>query len=473
MSRFVSRDATFISNKTFGWAIELLFQSYSSLMQRIVKSYGLILSRTADGALTTEGLVIPSIGTFISVLPFTAVINDSEGRARSIQEAIAKQYDMSGLDDGTYNVFLKYDVTFYEPGTLTLTYGSKEVVGIGTKFTRNTEKNHSLIILDSSEGNNNRYPIHAVFTDGTLQLKNTFIGTTESALRFAIGGYFPDPDFLPPTLQDYRIYEQDYYSIVITTAPKSSDHYWLAQVVKSGSNLTVTDKRTMNLFQLISTDQSASRLMYSKFGLALTIDPDQVPAEQTFRTNTAPLDKNELGIAFPTFNINSLPPKLIVSGYTNRVVYKTAEPVIQSDGSVEFKLKADSEGDANVSPKVDIELIPLNTEGNILPSITQQAIYLKSGVSIPASAIGIENAVTLETNSGDLATMENGSAYPNFTALPKVFALAPSPDVFIQVVEGSETLVAGNVRFQAYISKVIPQPPDDDVYETTIVLIQS
>src|SRR3990167_3926432 len=172
MGRFVNKDGTFITNKTFGSAISLPFGSLSSIFERLVSGFGVILTRanTASGW-STDGQVTVGAGVSVDIAPFSAVVKDVDGLVRSLRETAIKNFDLSGYSNGTYKVLLEYDTTFYEAGTIKLTNASATVEGTNTNFTKDIDKNLHIVIVDSTLGNNGRYQVLSI-TDAThLELK--------------------------------------------------------------------------------------------------------------------------------------------------------------------------------------------------------------------------------------------------------------------------------------------------------------
>lgn len=101
----------------------------------------------------------------------------------------------------------------------------------------------------------------------------------------------------------------------------------------------------------------------------------------------------------------------------------------------------------------------------------EEDMYLKYEVEITGTETSPE---TLTTNSGKLATMQNGDPYPVFNSSTHDFLIAVNADkqcqASFQIVKGSRSVSAGNLSFQIYISDIGAPAPSDGKYFATIAI---
>jgi hypothetical protein len=266
MSRSLYTQGQFITPKNLFFGETLLYDSFSALFERMISQFGILLTRQAGGTYSNNALVSDNAGTSIDIQAFEAIIKDADGIVKQVKETGIVNIDMSNIltyPNNTYNILLQKKTIYTESGTITFTYGSNQVVGVGTFFTKNLDKFMNLIIDSSISGNNNKYAVLSVEDDTHLTLQQIFTGTTEGSLQYAVGGRFPDAAYVPATIADYRIYQYDSYEIVITTNAPATGQYRIATVVKAGGVLTtVTDKRTAdgNYVKFSPTDISGAQI---------------------------------------------------------------------------------------------------------------------------------------------------------------------------------------------------------------------
>jgi hypothetical protein len=383
------QNGLFITNKMFGWNTELITRSFSTVFERMVSAYGFLLSRYGNGSLSPQAQVNAAAGPSITVNPFTAVIKDVNGKVRSINEPNQQSYDCSTLANGTYNVLLRYSNTYYEPGTVTLTYGSNILAGVGTSFTDDLEMNMYIVILDSQNGNNGVYQIQSITDDTHLVLTAPIGGTTEGPLPFAAGGYFPDDAYEPDSPAGYEIFAYDSYQISITTAPIASDQIYLAQVVKAGSVLTITDMRSQNVFALFGTNIDLTRGAYRQKDVLVPHVVDQVPGETRYRTNVTPaVLTNLFGLPFPLFNPNQPAPDIAITKISQRrMVYISTSPFVHpEDGTVEWGITPFPDGDDSAPILYSFELLPSPLSANNNPVFPAAGDFFRSESGIASIA---------------------------------------------------------------------------------------
>lgn len=233
----------FISQKTLGTSFDLRSEAQSAVFEKLINQYGIILHRAAGGSYSGEGLATNS-GLNFAVAPFTGIVKDIDGIVKSITvPTLDQSIDFSLLANGTYYVVAQVKKVYVEPGTITLTNGSKTVTGSGTAFTKRLGHGMQFVITTSGSGNDGVYEIDIVSNDTLATLKDTFTGTTEATLAFSAGGRFPDPSFLPATTVAYRLYEYESYEIVATQSAVAAHQLYICDVAKGTSDLTLTDKR--------------------------------------------------------------------------------------------------------------------------------------------------------------------------------------------------------------------------------------
>ena len=236
-----SESGIFITLKMLDSAFNLRSAALSNIFERLIAQYGICLGvpNENDGS-----CAIIDVHT-ISVNKFDAIVKDSDGMIKGMHIASNQSVDLTGYADGTWKLLAQVKAVYLEEGTITLTNGSKNIVGIDTKFTAQLNGKMNLVILNSAEGNNGVYEIESITNDTTGVLKDTFTGTTESGLTFSAGGVFPDPSIYPATTVGYRCYEMEDYEFVITKSASASNQIYLCDIAISGGFIAgVTDERT-------------------------------------------------------------------------------------------------------------------------------------------------------------------------------------------------------------------------------------
>lgn len=309
MSRSLYTQGQFITPKNLFFGETLLYESFSEIFERMISQFGILLTRQTGGTYSNNALVSINGTTTIDIQAFEAIIQDADGITRQIKQVGIVNIDMASMityPSGSYNVLVQKATTYQEVGTIEFTYGSDQVVGTDTEFTKNIDKYMNLVIEGSGSGNNGRYVVLSVEDDENLTLQEVFTGTTESGLDYSVGGRFPDAAYVPSTLADYRIYQYDTYEFVITTNAATTGQYRIATVAKPGGILTsVVDKRTADnnfvKFKPTNIDgaQVASGIVEATF---LPVATGSVPGIVSIGTQSFAGQKtflNKVGIVVP------------------------------------------------------------------------------------------------------------------------------------------------------------------------------
>jgi hypothetical protein len=194
---------------------------------------------------STDGLCEIGDAHHVTIKAFDAIVKDDDAMVKGVSVATNQSIDLTtGYADGSWKILAQVKERNYEDGTITLTNGSKNVVGSETLFTKHLGKKMQIVILDSVDGNNGVYEIESITSDTLALLKDNYTGLTEATLPYSIGGVFPDPNVYPSTIAGYRVYAMDSYEFIITQATKETHQLYLCDVTITGGIVTaIVDQR--------------------------------------------------------------------------------------------------------------------------------------------------------------------------------------------------------------------------------------
>ena len=458
----------------------ILIKSANNIVRNFIREYGIAL-RVVNAKVTdpqnkysTGFKPTFETGTLnITVERGDAILRGAGGLIYGVSNSNPKTI-IAPNENGVYKLLLRYAGSSVEDGTITMTHGSKNVVGQGTKFSEIFAAGRSIIPLTlNGIPVADIYEVETVTDDTFLTLKEVYAGTTLSANLFGVGGSYVN---IPSAPLDNLIYFYDAFEIVLTNSAKGEFDYWLAEVTVVGGVITgLVDKREANILRLWGTDTDTLKLSYSKSYVQIANTVDQAPTEETFETNVGKLATNDLGNSFPLFDkLNDTPPAIkITATFQDRLIYVSSHPtVILPNGNIQFKVKPSSQGADTTELYFSFELQPYQSESpaySTTPSTGQISMYLKSDVVVIDTAIDEATAESLETNSGKLNVDENGLPFPIFGEIP-IIVPVKSQGFDIQIVRGSIELINGNVRFKAFIGSV-GDAPTDGIYKATFLFI--
>ncbi len=191
-------------------------------------------------------------------VPSVAVAIDAAG---DVLELSAEE-DISGItvpDDGVWRTLVvRKDTSQYEPGTIQVTAGSPNIVGIGTKFTRlaafttsgfDRGSNVRIDAGDTSGGNAGTYELDTITSDTVAALRTNIAGANESGLLFTIAGDYSGAAPADPDIHQRPILE---WELVARTVTPANDDLVIADVMLdtgASAQVQVIDRRHMNLYR--------------------------------------------------------------------------------------------------------------------------------------------------------------------------------------------------------------------------------
>lgn len=158
-------------------------------------------------------------------------------------------------DSNWYWVKIKYTTSNIEQGTVSIDRQGN-LTGVGTEFLSILRGVPNIPVRVRFEGtslNTLEYDVHEVIDDENAVLQGVF--ESESDLQLVVVGSFT-PDIVPPS-QSKDIYQYDSCTMtlvqetVLNTPPTLIDgeEFVIARVRRVGSNITIQDKRSRNIFK--------------------------------------------------------------------------------------------------------------------------------------------------------------------------------------------------------------------------------
>jgi hypothetical protein len=177
--------------------------------------------------------------------------------------------ELSGFivpDDGAWRTLVvRPGVSFNEPGTITLSSGSKTVTGTGTFFTRLCGRTSEDVtpgdkIFIASGGNSGTWEIDEIVSDTELTLINNASASQTTTWRIA-GSYYQSSAPGSPYAHRYNVATFELKSGVVDADPDT--HLVLADVMLdtgTTDKIQIIDRRQANMFRMLATTQLAAHL---------------------------------------------------------------------------------------------------------------------------------------------------------------------------------------------------------------------
>ncbi|MGE5683446.1 MAG: hypothetical protein ACM34K_21510 [Bacillota bacterium] len=214
-----------------------------NLINLLIKSFGLIVTKSGPDSLGDEWKVEKASDTSIRINPGKAILKDGVPRPVSL---LSSQIISIPGEDSTYQLVVKYAENSIEKGTVTVSNGSASITGSGTKFTEVFGPNRRIIIDDAA------YTILTVNSDTSITLDSPFSGTSGSSKTYKVGGWFYGTP--PFSVIDNLIYYYDDIQIGFKKKENMiTGEYSLAEVVISSHVISsITDKRLDSMFSVCS-----------------------------------------------------------------------------------------------------------------------------------------------------------------------------------------------------------------------------
>lgn len=216
----------------------------SKYLQAITEVFGIVAEKQTNGVYDNSFQIEQNTPTSLLVNAGFAISNN-DGSPRILYSGTKESMDITSLfSDVTYNLYLVPKESSYELGTLSFTTGSKIVTIANGNFSK-LDPYESIVIDTSISGNNGVYEIYNVVGSDTLQLVETFAGTSESSLKWKIAGNFKG---YKTAGKEDLIYSYDSYDLVVSSQNLSTG-FILASFKKTGGAISsITDRRSDNLF---------------------------------------------------------------------------------------------------------------------------------------------------------------------------------------------------------------------------------
>ncbi len=218
-----------------------------------MSSSGLVIRREANGVLANSFLVTGLGAVEVAEGIF---LDNSTGVIKCIKISNTSiALSVSTYPNGTYYVCVKAKTNNYEPGLITLTNGSDTVTIVKGDF--KSLRPYGYIIIDAADsqfGNGGEYKIIAGsdISGTSAKLEVPFNGTTESNLKWKIGGEFPS-NSVPSATADKLIYQYDSYEILVQKSPTG---YVLAEIQITTAIITSNLDRRMNFLASFNSNRA-------------------------------------------------------------------------------------------------------------------------------------------------------------------------------------------------------------------------
>lgn len=241
----------------------------------------LLIPRLPGGGLDTPFLVVGSAGAITITSTATArdssdygyfltadgdVVRYTSGDAVNTSAAFISSITLT--DDSTWRTVLVRAVTTeYGPGTIAVSTGSPNIVGTGTRFTEHAgnttdgfDRGTKIRIAagDTSNGNAGTYELDTVTDDTTAVLTGNVAGTTESGLRYTFAGSYLGSSPADPDCYTRLVLE---FSVVARTREPPAGYAVLADVKRTGSAVSVVDRRTQSVHRLVQERPTVPRFL--------------------------------------------------------------------------------------------------------------------------------------------------------------------------------------------------------------------
>jgi len=321
---------------------DLLSKNILNFYEPFIVQYGLIITQDFSQVLSGQWKVTQADNFSINVAPGDAIVQDDAGFTARVK-LINTQNIVMPSADGVYKVLLKHTYTNYEEGTISVINGSNVITGTGTEFTKLFGLNRLLIF------GGQYYTVLQVNSDTELLITENYPGATASGINYAVGGWFTTPRI---AVNDNLIYELDSKSIVITTANKASNEYWLAEVTMTGGIITnVVDKRNQNIFKIYSEvpkfDWQTARTRKVTLYRPKTINSGAVNADAATLSAQILADDTHVGTFQKKFGLRfykTADDKTLTVNFTSTYT-ATGQPLTALD-QVKWQVRIDIDGQA-------------------------------------------------------------------------------------------------------------------------------
>jgi hypothetical protein len=231
-----------IHNKIMKQFMESTNSNLEELIRAKAITFGVVLEKTTGGIYTEDCRVRKESELSIDINGGYCIWNLNNEII--IIKVDRTSIDLSEYGDGSFYITVVPKKSSYEEGILSFTNGSKTVSIAGGTFTKIYPFEY-IGIYDSISGNNGLYKVANIGTS-TIELTESFTGTTENNLPWKIMGYYGQE--ITPNTEDNPLYEYNDYDILITT--DQINGICLAVVSILGAEIDrISDRRTSNLYK--------------------------------------------------------------------------------------------------------------------------------------------------------------------------------------------------------------------------------
>lgn len=232
-----------IRNKHLTQFVESTEQNLENFIKANAVRYGVACSLGIAGELTNELQATAVDDNTILISPGYIVENyNGEIMLIEVPETVV---DVSGSTDGQqYIVYVVPLKSNREEGTVSLTNGSQTINITGGDFNKLSDYEW-ILISGSSNSNDGLYQIHSASgASGTLT--ESFSGTSESGLRWAVVGWYGD---MTPSESD-TLYEYDKFQVIVSTNPELYGYKVALFNYDSSAIQLLEDIRHLNMFEV-------------------------------------------------------------------------------------------------------------------------------------------------------------------------------------------------------------------------------
>lgn len=234
-------------------ANEITDRKIFNVLNRVITTPGLVVTKNIQGVVEDDWTVAKKNSTQVTVQPGEAIFKDSNDNLRFADLAAVETLDLPITASTSGNLYLtiSYLKTNYEKGTITLTNGSDQVVGVGTEFAKILAANRRIFVDGIA------YKVASVESALALTLESSYTGTTNEDTQFKVGAWFTS---YPSGESDNMIYEYDDFEFVIKANSYLSTDIVLAKIsVVNGVISTVTDMRALSLLNYRTNSDFGSK----------------------------------------------------------------------------------------------------------------------------------------------------------------------------------------------------------------------
>jgi hypothetical protein len=244
--RLIAKKNCQIGVNEMDWLQTAIEKNLLGLFGLAVKYYGVAARYDESGGLSTEFEPYDAGSGQVGIRA-GAALND-QGQLIVTTETLLEDVPADGV---WRKILLRPVESGYEPGTISLDSGTKNVVGVGTEFTRligrtGSESGRGDLIEITTESDNDTdgpWEIDSITDDTNLVLVNN-ASATENDIQFSVGGRFRSA-----TPANIGIHRMIAGSLVISDSPQTGD-ILIGKVKNNSGSLTIHDLRQAHMLTL-------------------------------------------------------------------------------------------------------------------------------------------------------------------------------------------------------------------------------